>query len=57
MWFKLYQDRFTTCFKTCGTGPLILGVGGGFESTLVPEDRQKYRTGKSLERLETPFVK
>ena len=21
------QDRFTTCFKTWGTGPFILGVG------------------------------
>ena len=21
------QDRLTTIFKTCGTGPLILGVG------------------------------
>ena len=26
---RLKQDRFTTCFKTCGTGFLILWVGAG----------------------------
>ena len=25
----LQQDRFTTCFKTCGTGSLFWGVGSG----------------------------
>ena len=40
------KDRFTACFKTCGTGPLILGVR--LKSTLVPRlfrqsDRQTNR--------------
>ena len=29
------QDRFTTCFKTCGKGSLTQGVGGGCQVPLV----------------------
>ena len=31
---KCKQDRFTTCFKTCGTGSLFLGVGSGLKVML-----------------------
>ena len=30
------QDRFTTCFKTCGTGSLFWRVGRRCKVTLVP---------------------
>ena len=33
---KKQQDRFTTCFKTCGTGSLILGGGGWVQRSLGP---------------------
>ena len=33
--FQLKQDRFTTCSKTSGTGPLIKGVRGGCKVPLA----------------------
>ena len=47
---KYKQDKFATCFKTCGTGSLTKGVGGGCKGPQVPRlceqtDRQTNRTG------------
>ena len=28
------QDKFTTCFETCGAGPLFWGVEGGYNGML-----------------------
>ena len=44
------QDRFKTCFKTCGSGPLVLAPGGWVQSHLAPGlGRQTGRwTGKAV---------
>ena len=34
--FPVKQDRFTTCFKTWGTGSLLRGVEWGFKVPLMP---------------------
>ena len=36
--YHIEQDRFATCFKTCGTGPLLEGGGGWVKSACT--DRQ-----------------
>ena len=46
--FKFKQDRFTTCFKTCGIGSLFWRVGRRCKVDLVPRlcrQTNKNRTG------------
>ena len=38
---QLEQDRFTTCFKTCGTGSLFWRVGRVCKVSLVPSFANK----------------
>ena len=52
--FYIKQDRFTTCFKTCGTGSLLWRVGRVCKVPLVPrlwkQNWQRERLTKILRK-------
>ena len=50
------QDRFTTCVKTCGTGPIITKGQGLGESPLVPKLGRQAGLKAPLALLETRLL-